>query len=136
MPDSQANPKIFTLEEANAVLPQAREALAGLRRQVTAVLAQEAAVDALEMIAGADAKTRLANEVALLEARKTAAQQSFEAFERLGCHLKDLDAGLIDFYSWMDGEVVLLCWHEGEDGIRYWHTVEDGYAGRQPIPGF
>ena len=136
MPDSQANPKIFTLGEANAVLPQAREALAGLRRQVTAVLAQEAAVDALEMIAGADAKTRLANEVALLEARKTAAQQSFEAFERLGCHLKDLDAGLIDFYSWMDGEVVLLCWHEGEDGIRYWHTVEDGYAGRQPIPSF
>ena len=138
MPESQADPKIFTLEEANAILPQVRLGLASLRRHVTQVLAQEAHVDAMELVddaAAAPATTKVAQELALLEQQKSELQQAFEAFERLGCHLKDLDIGLIDFYTWMDGELVLLCWHEEEDRIRFWHTVQDGYAGRQSIPG-
>ena len=138
MPDSQTNPKIFTLEEANALLPQVRAALEQLRAGVTRVLAQEATVDALELLAGDAEPTRqprVADAMAMVEARRHEAQQQFETFERLGCHLKDLDLGLVDFCSRMDGDLVLLCWHEGEDRIRYWHTMEEGYAGRRSIPG-
>ena len=134
MPDSQANLKIFTLEDANALLPQVRQAIVALRKYVALVLTQEAHVDARELIAD-HAPSRLANEMALLEQRKAELQRAVEAFERLGCHLKDLDLGLVDFYTWMDGELVLLCWREDEEQIRHWHTVEDGYPGRQPIPG-
>ena len=136
MPESQADPKIFTLEEANALLPKIRAGLTGLRRHVTQVLSQEARVDAMELIdADTDATTKVAQEIALLEQRKTELQHAFEAFERLGGHLKDLDAGLVDFYTWMDGELALLCWKEEETQISYWHTIQDGYPGRQPIPG-
>lgn len=134
MPDSQANLKIFTLEEANALLPQVRQVLAALRTRVALVLTQEANVDAQELIAGT-AQNRLASELALLEQRKSELQRAVETFERLGCHLKDMDLGLVDFYTWMDGELVLLCWREDEEQVRYWHTVEDGFGGRQPIPG-
>ena len=136
MPDSPAHLKIFTLEEANATLPQVRTALAALRHHVTQVLAQEASVDASELVAGQSATDpRVVQALALLQECNTQAQQAFEALERLGCHLKDLDAGLVDFYTWMDGELVLLCWRDGEDQVRYWHPVNDGFAGRQPIPG-
>ena len=120
------------------MLPQVRQALMALRKYVAQVLAQEATVDAQELIVG-DANTRtqaaVSSELMLLEQRKTELQRAVETFERLGCHLKDLDLGLVDFYTWMDGELVLLCWREDEQQIRYWHTVEDGYPGRQPIPG-
>lgn len=138
MPDSQADPKIFTLEEADALLPQVYQAVINLRRHVTQVLACEAEVDALELVAGApdpQGHITLTHELALLDQRKLELQQAVDAFERLGCHLKDLDLGLVDFYTWMDGELALLCWQEGEERIRYWHTVEGGYGGRQPIPG-
>ncbi len=138
MPEPQAQHKIFTLEEANALLPQVQQTLAALRHHVREVLAQEAHVDAWELISGQaepQDDVRVVNELALLEQRRTEFQHACAAFERLGGHLKDLDLGLVDFYTWMDGELVLLCWQEGEERLRYWHAVEDGYAGRQPIPG-
>jgi len=136
MPDSQAEPKIFTLEEANALLPQVRQGLAQVRRHVTLVLTQEAAVDVLEILTDSpEAKAKLTQELELLEQRRSALEAAFAEFEQLGCHLKDLDLGLVDFHAWINGELALLCWHEDEDEIRYWHTPEDGYAGRQPIPG-
>ena len=138
MPESPADPKIYTVEEANAMLPVVQRALVLLRQQVTQILGQEARVDALELLDGkpvATQSTMVAQELTILEQRKTALQRTFEDFERLGCLLKDLDMGLVDFYTWMDGELVLLCWHEGEEHIRYWHTMEDGFPGRRHIPG-
>ena len=144
MPDSQANPKIFTLAEANALLPQVRLALGQVRHAITQVLAHEARVDALELLdGGADSQDghetapppTVARELTLLEQQQQELRAQFEAFERLGCHLKDLDAGLVDFYTQQEGELALLCWHEGEDRIGYWHAVDAGYADRRPIPG-
>jgi hypothetical protein len=52
----------------------------------------------------------------------------------LGVQMKDYSRGLIDFPSWRDGRVVLLCWQLGEpDEIEWWHEVEAGFAGRQPL---
>jgi hypothetical protein len=53
--------------------------------------------------------------------------------EQIGCHLKDAETGLVDFYSLHEGRMVCLCWKHGEDGITQWHELEAGFAGRQPI---
>jgi hypothetical protein len=53
----------------------------------------------------------------------------------LGCLVKDLDTGLVDFLALREGEPVFLCWQLGEPRITHWHTVEGGFAGRQPIEG-
>jgi len=51
----------------------------------------------------------------------------------VGCQLKDLAAGLIDFPALYDGRKVWLCWKLGEPAVAYWHDLEAGFAGRQAI---
>ncbi len=53
--------------------------------------------------------------------------------ETQGCIVKDLDVGLVDFYSKHIGRDILLCWSIGEKKIQYWHEEEDGYSGRKHI---
>src|SRR5260370_585255 len=56
-----------------------------------------------------------------------------EKIHEYGCHIKDLDIGLIDFPPLFRGREVYLCWKMGEPGIRFWHGVDEGFAGRKPI---
>ena len=58
-----------------------------------------------------------------------------EQVNEMGCLVKDLDAGLVDFYGVRDGEPVFLCWQFGEPAVAHWHPVEGGFSSRQPIEG-
>ena len=53
--------------------------------------------------------------------------------EEIGVQVKDLEKGLLDFPSVMDGQEILLCWLLGESEIGFWHTAEEGFAGRKPL---
>jgi hypothetical protein len=53
--------------------------------------------------------------------------------QEIGCHIKDLDTGLIDFPTTLRGVEVYLCWKLGEDAIAFWHGVDEGFRGRKPI---
>ncbi len=124
--------KVFSLEEANELLPEVRKLLRSIQREHRRVIylqtAAQAAADAAErgdggMIGGATYVRAL---------MKLAADTS--EVTTLGVQLKDYARGLIDFPSLRDGRVVLLCWQLGEgDQIEWWHDVEAGFAGRQPI---
>lgn len=66
------------------------------------------------------------------------ADQLAAAVERingLGCLVKDLEAGLVDFYSLQDGEPVFLCWQFGEPAVSHWHPLDQGFGARRPIEG-
>jgi hypothetical protein len=56
-----------------------------------------------------------------------------EEITALGVQVKDVDRGLLDFPSTVEGQEALLCWLVGEERIAYWHPPEDGYAGRRPL---
>ena len=56
-----------------------------------------------------------------------------EKLENMGCIVKDLNLGLIDFLSYHGGREVLLCWKIGEKDINHWHEVNSGFSGRKPI---
>jgi hypothetical protein len=51
----------------------------------------------------------------------------------LGCMIKDLDAGLVDWYAESGTEPVLLCWKFGESEVGFFHGLEAGFAGRRPV---
>lgn len=55
--------------------------------------------------------------------------------ESLGCLLKDIDQGLVDFPGEIGDDIVFLCWQFGEPRVIAWHPIDGGFAERQPIPG-
>lgn len=59
-----------------------------------------------------------------------------EEIAQLGCEVKDVEIGLVDFHAARGEELVFLCWRKGEKEIRYWHPLSDGYASRQPLATF
>lgn len=53
--------------------------------------------------------------------------------ESLGCIVKDIDLGTVDFPSTRDGEPVYLCWKAGEPQIEHWHGVDEDFRSRKPL---
>jgi hypothetical protein len=74
------------------------------------------------------ARRRAERDKAMQEAKDTLAE-----IDSIGVQVKDLEEGLLDFPSVMDGKPVLLCWKLGEPAIAHWHTEEEGFAGRKPL---
>ncbi len=129
--------KLFTLEEAEALLPKARDevlAMQACKREIDVL--REALVD----VAGrATGNGHVHEEAAVAEKRRKAealVEQLNERLARLnewGIEMKGLDEGLLDFPSDRDGRVVYLCWRVGEERIAFWHEIDSGFAGRQPL---
>lgn len=132
--------KVFTLEAANRMLPSVRARLTELRASHREILALQGRVD-IEELAGTDAAGQLTDEArnriaelneTLLKTMETFEEQ-IENFSALGCELKDLTQGLVDFYTMRDGTLAYLCWREGEESIQYWHPLEGGFAAREEL---
>ena len=58
-----------------------------------------------------------------------------ERINAMGCLVKDLEQGLVDFYSLRDDEPVFLCWQFGEPAVTWWHPLDEGFSGRKPLDG-
>jgi hypothetical protein len=71
------------------------------------------------------------------DAEMTEAMKKLESevrkLEELGCVLRDMSLGLLDFPAVRLGERVWLCWKLGEDHVSFWHTRHEGYSGRKPV---
>jgi hypothetical protein len=51
----------------------------------------------------------------------------------LGCTIKDIDTGLVDWLGKSGADEVLLCWRFGEKEVAFFHDLESGFAGRRPV---
>ena len=124
--------KIFTIQEANALLPEVR-IIAGKIQRAHRRLSKfrneaQKAAEAAEQGGGG-----IADGVAYAVVLTELTMQISE-LEGLGVQLKDFERGLVDFPSLRDGRVVLLCWQLGEgDELEWWHDVDAGFAGRTPL---
>ncbi len=131
-------PRFFTLPEAEGLLPQVETLL---RNLVQAKQEYESGGIELNRIAQritmAGGMIAPRDRITQLRARKEAAaralKSTIEQIQEIGCQLKDIDLGLIDFPTLYRGKEVYLCWKAGESGIKFWHRVEDGFSGRRPI---
>jgi len=133
-------PRFFTVEEANELVSaleiefgRIARARAELGPLIEALGGADAAVailhDGGEPPPGrdrdADRLRRLASEIS----------DSVERVNDLGCLVKDLELGLVDFYALQEGEPVFLCWQFGEPTVAHWHGIDEGYAARKPLEG-
>lgn len=135
--------RLFTLEEANALIPTLEELVAQARRLTDRAREAEAHVEDLRIVWGdqledesCPARGEYQARLGQAQSRRLELQMHVEKFRHLGVELKGIDLGLVDFYSMSGDQVVFLCWREGEKEIQAWHTLEGGFAGRRPIPDF
>ena len=125
-----AFPKLFTVEEANSLLPGLREILEEIWLHRDALREKAPHLEPILRAAGANGGGRVGSEYGV-EAYNL--YLAVERIRELGVVLKDLDVGLLDFPHEREGRVVFLCWHLPEERVGYWHEIEAGYAGRQPL---
>ena len=119
--------RVFTVEEANALLPDLRDTLEAMRRARQIVLASAERVKG--SVAG-NGGGKPAGEYA--EALEMIGRET-ERLSAEGVLLRDIDTGLVDFPGERDGQPVFLCWKLGEDEVGFWHPVDTGFSGRRPL---
>ncbi len=122
--------RYFTLDEANALLPQIEPLMARLleTRDKAARLSKE-----IEPLL-ADARIDIGGAIPSQLAQDFAAiQRLVQEIQSFGCIVKNLNAGLVDFLTERDGREVYLCWRYGEPAVAFYHELHMGYNGRQPV---
>jgi len=132
--------RLFSLDEANRMIPGIRTRLRGVRAAWHEVQTLQGKVD-IEELTGTDGRGGIteitrSSIVALndeLLRKMEQFEEQLEDFHALGCELKDLEQGLVDFYSRRNGQLCYLCWQDGEEEIRFWHSLEGGFTARQPL---
>src|SRR5918996_149763 len=134
MGSSAAFPRLFTVNEANALLPKLRPLLERildnirrLKSKTERIILDEKldpeAADLMERLQKNSDVARLVEEV----------KGWVEEIHRHGCVCKGVEQGLIDFPCMLGAEVVFLCWQLGEPTVGFWHRIEDGFAGRKAL---
>lgn len=122
--------KYYTVEEANAMLPELRELVEQIQAARDEILATyPAAVPVLKQV-NLNSGGKEANPYTVAIWKLNARVRRLIS---MGVQLKDLDRGLVDFPAWREDQEVLLCWHLGEDEVTHWHDLESGFAGRQSL---
>ena len=126
--------RLFTVNEANALLPELRpvierilENIRRLKSKSETVIRKEQldpeAPNLMERLRADEEIARLVGEV----------EGWVEEIHSYGCLCKGVEQGLIDFPCLLGAEVVFLCWQLGETSVGHWHRIEEGFAGRKPL---
>jgi len=131
--------RVFTVDEANRTLPYVSRVVADIVRDYRlwqeTVSMYDAAV--LRVHAGEQAGRPQDGEAARLEMRVAEVAAGIESYinevTAIGCEVKGLEDGLVDFPGEIRGRPILLCWKLGEVAVEYWHDLEGGFAARKPI---
>jgi hypothetical protein len=141
--------KVFTIEQANAMLPLVRAITTDLARLATDVIERRqrlASFASRHKSSGKSADAKLADaKAADLYAEELASMQQavaadslqlqeyIDELRALGLEPKGAADGLVDFPSLLDGRLVYLCWKLGESEVTHWHEVDGGFACRQSL---
>jgi hypothetical protein len=127
-------PRLFTVNEANLLLPTLRpiierilENLRRLKMKSEAVIRNEQldpdASNFMEQLRRDDEIAKLIEQI----------KNWVEEIHSHGCVCKGVEQGLIDFPCMLGAEIVFLCWQFGEPSVGYWHRIDDGFAGRRAL---
>jgi hypothetical protein len=119
--------RLFTVDQANAELPELRMRLPRLRESRQRLIeTSERITSAVEIDGGG---VEGSDWFRAQEAMKTELVWLAEE----GILLRDPDTGLVDFPAERDGRRIFLCWRLGEDEVAWYHDEQAGFSGRRPL---
>ena len=129
--------RLFTLEEANELVPFLKDAfqrLAPAQEELTTMRDRLLGLQRQRRSNGSSSSesesSRLQEE---LDRLVRGLEETLEEITDRGIIVRDVASGLVDFPSLREGREVYLCWISGEDQIEYWHETDRGFAHRQPL---
>jgi hypothetical protein len=133
-------PRYFTVEEANDAVADLQLEfghIAQLRLELRPLVESLGGPDLVVAVLqrGEAAPAGREAEVARLRVLADQVTAAVERINEMGCLVKDLDQGLVDFYALRDDEPVFLCWQFGEPAVIHWHPLDEGFSGRQRLDG-
>jgi len=135
----QLGAKIFTVDEANRLIPYLERSLETLTALAREIGGLQRDLEILAAIA-ASGVTRANPDVRELREKQRLQKDIVDRYRALlgevagrGCILRDLDIGLVDFYTTTRDRIVCLCWRRGEVEIAHWHPMDQGFSGRRPL---
>jgi hypothetical protein len=129
---------LFSVDEANQLLEWLRPTLQHLVELKAEFDRIQREVDVLSLAAAGASPTN-PDAVALdeLQRRRILIGEELgrgvQAIHRRGVLLKDLERGLVDFYTVSGDRLIFLCWQLSEAEVAHWHTLEGGFSGRLPL---
>ena len=121
--------KFYSVDQANALIPQLKPLLERIRATQEA-LAKDKTVAAVKEKAAHNGGGLPGRH--LSEWTKTL-ERDLHQLQEWGIVLRDPSIGLIDFLHQREGETVFLCWKLGEARVEWWHPIETGIAGRKRL---
>lgn len=119
--------KLYSVEEANGLLPYLAPTLVELREKY-----EEANKIRMKVagIASTNGWSPSREEWSTTLARVA---ELMERIQEWQLQLRDLSTGLVDFPSLVEGQEAWLCWRLGEPEVAYWHPTDEGFDSRRPL---
>ncbi len=124
--------KVFTLDEANRMLPLVQRIVRDIVESHSRLQDLAAHYSGLDPQAP-DVKERRRELRREIDRLTDTVNKYVGELHELGCLFKGFEDGLVDFYATKGGRPIFLCWKLGEEQIEWWHELDAGYAGRQPL---
>jgi len=127
--------KFFTVEEANKLIPELKKIINKLKRKKEKADYIEYEIDLIKLTneckIGYEGKKEIYNKKKELNEIVVELNSIIKRIHDLGCFLKNVDQGVVDFLSEKDGRPIFLCWIPDENEISYYHEIDTGYNERK-----
>lgn len=120
----------FTPNEANSLLPDVQRMLQDLLAKKNRIESERKTMQELALEEGSEASERGNKKIQEL---MDEIQRLVGLLEEMGCIVRHIDEGIVDFPALRYGKQVYLCWRLGEPEVAYWHDMENGFDGRSQI---
>jgi hypothetical protein len=124
--------RMYSVQEANELIPRLSELIRRVQIKKREISLLEVDIDLMELVANGQSGA-VERGIAAYEKAVNEFYEIIDSIHQYGCMLKDVDRGLVDFYTVHQGRVVYLCWQLGETEITCWHDIGKGYTSRTPL---
>ncbi len=129
--------RIFSLEEANALIPQIEKILSEIdakkenwERLHDLYFLNELVLEAVSPSHSEKWQDDLEKEALELDETVLEFRKSLHQIESIGCILRYLDSGLVEFPSEKEGHLIYLSWIRGEKTVNHYRSPEERMSER------
>lgn len=136
----EKKPKIFSLEEANALVPQLESRLRDLIAKKEDYIRQHDAIFMHELLHQNEKKDAngatleaLDQDIRKLEEALTGLENELNVIKNMGCLVRNLDMGWVDFLGYKGKDLVYFSWRLGEKSIGYYRPLKSRSDERIPF---